>query len=152
MTINVEQSTHTLQITRVIAATPRQVFDAWTDPAILANWFAPESGFTTVVHEIDLRVGGRYRIEMISPVGVPHTAMGEYREVTPGVRLAFTWKWAERAEMEETIVTLDFLPHASETELVLTHSLFLSEDVRDHHQTGWSGCVARLVPLLERVV
>ena len=152
MTVNVAQSTHTLQISRVIPATPRQVFDAWTDPAILANWFAPERSFTTIVHEIDLRVGGRYRIEMLSPDGVPHTAIGVYRDITPGTRLSFTWKWAERAEMEETLVTLDFLPHGADTELVLRHSLFLSADARDHHEKGWNGCIARLLDLRERAV
>lgn len=152
MTVNVGQPTHTLQISRVIPATPRQVFDAWTDAAILANWLAPERGFTTIVHELELRVGGRYRIEMRSPAGEPNTAIGVYREIVPGSRLSFTWKWAERAEMEDTLVTLDFMPHGADTELVLTHALFRSADARDHHEKGWNGCIARLLELQERAV
>lgn len=150
MTTNVLPSEHTLLIKRVIAATPRQVFDAWTDPGILANWFAPAANFRTIVHELDVRVGGRYRIEMLNPDGTPHTAIGEYREIIPGERLAFTWKWAEQAAMEDTLVTLEFLSRGTDTELVLSHSLFLTDDARDHHGKGWDGCVARLAALFDR--
>lgn len=145
----VEPSTYTLQIKRIISASPQRVFEAWTDPHVLTDWFAPDKAFTTIVHTVDLQVGGRYRIEMVDPSGKSHTAIGEYREVTPGVRLAFTWKWAEQAEMENTLVTLDFLSQGTSTELVLTHSLFVTTDGRDHHSKGWNGCLSRLAALVE---
>jgi uncharacterized protein YndB with AHSA1/START domain len=152
MTPNVAQAAHTLCITRVIAATPRDVFDAWTDPGLLANWFAPAPGFTTTVHAIDVRVGGSYRIEMLGPDGTKHTAIGEYRDVVPGARLVITWRWAERTDMQDTLVTLEFRPRGNATELVLTHSLFVAEDDRDHHEKGWCGCITQLEALLGRAV
>ncbi len=144
MQTNVEQSAYTLQITRVIPATPQRVFEAWTDPLVLADWFAPEDQFTTIVHALELRIGGRYRIEMVHPTGKPHTAIGVYREIVPGARLAFTWKWEENPAMDDTLVTLEFRPRGEETELVLTHSLFLTADTRDHHSKGWNGMMPRL--------
>lgn len=149
MQTNLQQSTYTLQIKRVIRAKPQRVFEAWTDPAVLAGWFAPEDQFTTIVHAVDLRVGGRYRIEMVHPSGKPHTAIGVYREIVPGARLAFTWKWEENAAMDDTLVTLEFLPHGEETELVLTHSLFLTAETRDRHSKGWNGMMPRLVTCMQ---
>jgi uncharacterized protein YndB with AHSA1/START domain len=145
----VEQSTYTLQITRVIPAAPQRVFEAWTDPRVLVDWFAPADQFTTIVHAVELRIGGRYRIEMVDPSGKPHTAIGVYKEIVPGERLAFTWKWEENPAMDDTLVTLDFLPHGEETELVLTHSLFLTAETRDHHGKGWNGMMPRLATLMQ---
>lgn len=80
----------TLQIKRTFAAPREKVFQAWTDPAALKRWFGPSDDFSTPVAEVDLRVGGRYRIHMKSPDGQPHTVHGVYREVTPPAKLVFT--------------------------------------------------------------
>ena len=53
-----------LRVTRTFAAPREKVFRAWTDPQALKTWFAPSDKFATRIPELDLRVGGRYRIEM----------------------------------------------------------------------------------------
>jgi uncharacterized protein YndB with AHSA1/START domain len=97
-----------------------------------------------VVHELDLRVGGADRIEMRDPGGAVHTATGTYRELRAPNRIAFTWRWAERADMKDTLVTIDLTARDGATELVLVHSQFESQDDRDHHEQGWQGCLERL--------
>src|ERR1700737_488796 len=57
-----------LRLERLIPAPPEDVFDAWTEPQILAQWWGPE-GFTTPSPQVDLRVGGSYRTVMIAADG-----------------------------------------------------------------------------------
>jgi uncharacterized protein YndB with AHSA1/START domain len=139
----VDSASHSLQVKRHVHASPTRVYRAWTDEAQLARWFAPSADFETVVHEMDVRSGGTYRIEMRHPDGSSHVAVGEYRELQAPTRLTFTWRW-EGAPMADTLVTVEFLSKAGGTEVVLTHTLFQSEDQRDEHTKGWTGCLTRL--------
>ncbi len=133
-----------LRLERLIAAPPAKVFAAWTTPEVMKNWLAPSPEFQTFVHAIEVRVGGRYRIEMRDPGGAPHTATGVYRIVDPPRKLAFTWRWEEKAEMPDTLVTLTFAPEGDGTRLVLVHENFADEADRDSHDKGWTGCLDRL--------
>jgi uncharacterized protein YndB with AHSA1/START domain len=99
--------------------------------------------------EVDLRVGGKYRIEMLSPEGIRHTAVGRYREIAVPEKLIFTWFWENRPEEGETLVTIEFYEQGNSTEVVLTHELFQNEAVRDDHNKGWSGALGQLTKFLE---
>jgi uncharacterized protein YndB with AHSA1/START domain len=57
-----------MTLTRTFAATPAQVWAAWTDPAILPRWFGP-AGFTCTTHDIDIREGGQWRFDMVGAMG-----------------------------------------------------------------------------------
>ena len=94
-----------LTLTRVIRADREAVFRAWTEPDQMRKWFCPEGG-TVDAAESDLEVGGRYKVAMRMPTGV-HVATGEYREIVPPSRLAFTWRWegGEGVKEGETVVT-----------------------------------------------
>ena len=70
-----------LRLTRLIQADPAKVFEAWTVPQQLNQWSAPEP--MGVEAEVDLRVGGRYRLLMKGSDGGVFTAVGEYREIDP---------------------------------------------------------------------
>jgi uncharacterized protein YndB with AHSA1/START domain len=133
-----------LEVRRTIPASRERVFTAWTEAAAVSRWFAPTDDYTTLVHELDVRVGGRYRIEMRHKGGARHIAVGAYREIAPPERLAFTWRW-EGQEMPETLVSLRFLDRGAETEVVLTHTGLPSAESRAKHQEGWFGCLDRLV-------
>jgi uncharacterized protein YndB with AHSA1/START domain len=125
------------------------VFDAWTDPALLRRWWAALAGWETSAAEVDLRPGGRYLLSMRDPEsGAVHTVAGEYVEVVRPERLAYTWTWAgEPREMrgsEDTLVQVDFAEDGDGTEVVLVHSRFAGEHIRDLHGEGWAGCLANL--------
>ena len=95
------------------------------------------------MHELDLLTGGAYRIEMKDPDGSNHVAIGEYRELESPTRLAFTWRW-EGSPMTDTLVTIELTPKDGGREIVLTHTLFQSEEEREGHLEGWNGCLAQL--------
>ena len=138
-----------LQLTRVLPASPAAVFAAWTDPEAMKRWMCP--GATTVsVAELDVRVGGRYRIVMRTPSGeLEH--VGEYREVDPPHRLAFTWISAG-TKQQETLVTLDVRSQGEATELVLTHERFPDAESRAKHEAGWGAILDSLDQHLQAAV
>ena len=72
-----------LEITRFISAPPARVYDAWTDPARLKQWFGPENVRTRNI-TAEVRVGGKYRWDVITQDGEDLAAFGEYRELVPG--------------------------------------------------------------------
>lgn len=141
-----------LQLSRTFPVPREKVFRAWTDPKELMRWFAPSDDFTTPLVETDLRVGGKYRIQMKSPDGELHTVIGTYREVVVPEKLVFTWAWEGSVtcggsgpdESRETLVTVQFHQRGTATEITLTHEFFQSSEERDKHNQGWSGCLDRL--------
>lgn len=80
-----------LVLTRVLDAPPRLVFQAWTDPRRLAQWWGPK-GFTNPVCEVDPRPDGAIRILMTAPDGTEYPMDGVFREIVEPTRLSFTCK------------------------------------------------------------
>lgn len=149
ITSDTGRATHALRIERLLAAPPDAVFAAWTRPDELRQWSAP-SPLHVSVAEVDLRVGGRYRIAMEAPDGAVHVAIGEYREIVPGKRLAYTWRWESWREGHgDSLVTVEFRPQGGGTALVLTHTALPDENAVAQHTTGWEGCLANLGPHLD---
>ena len=130
-----------LSITRRFAAPREAVFNAWTDPGELAQWFGP-AGATAQDVEIDLRPGGHYRMTLIESNGV-HPLSGVYSEVKSPERLVFSWVWGH-GELTgvEMQVTLDFEETKDGgTLLTLTHERLPTPLAREHHEQGWVGCL-----------
>jgi len=146
------QAATSLRLTRVVKGEPARVFRAWTEPDQLVEWACPE-GLSVANAEVDLRVGGRYRIVMKAPDGAVHTAVGVYREIERPVRLVYTWMWEdtldEGMQIGETVVTVEFRGRGDGTsEVVLVHEGFPGAEARDNHETGWTSCVNRLEAFL----
>lgn len=135
-----------LRVSRVIKASPEEVFAAWTQPEHLKRWSCPE-GMEVGDAQVDLTVGGRYLIRMESPQGKVHTAVGVYREIERPSRLVYTWDWEEES-IGETIVTVEFNDLDGSTEVVLTHELFPNAEAKVGHEEGWTSCLGRLDKLL----
>jgi len=128
-----------LTITRRLLASPQKIYAAWTDPQNLIRWFAAAQAKRDSIHaDLDVRVGGRYRINFTDEKsGEYHEAGGVYREVVPNAKLAFTWAWHSTPE-RESLVTIEFRPDASGTLMIFTHAQFANETARDNHERGWS--------------
>jgi uncharacterized protein YndB with AHSA1/START domain len=138
----------TLRLTRRFAAPREKVFQAWTTPEALKQWWGPP-GHATPSAEVELRPGGRYRFGMRRlPDGPLFYLSGTYREVRPPERLVYTWRWEAEPEYGETLVTVEFRDRGGSTEVVLTHELFPTPPMRDQHQRGWVGCLDRLADAL----
>ena len=116
------------------------------------QWFAPADTFTTSLAEVNLLVGGLYRIQIKDPSGAIHTVGGVYQEIQRPTRLVFTWAWEEAGDcgggtddpITETLVTVEFHQVETGTELILTHEQLPTEEAREKHQEGWSGCLTQL--------
>ena len=135
-----------LEMRRPIRTSREKLFDAWTNPAQLKKWFAVAEGFTTPIAEVDLKVGGRYRLGMKAPGDNPLLIVGGvYREIVHPARLVFTWQW-ESADLNEpeTLVTVEFHEHEGVTDVRLKHELFTEVALRDKHGEGWAGCLNHL--------
>ncbi len=137
----------TLQLKRTFQAPRERVYRAWTDPEEMKNWAAPSEDYE-VAAEVDLRVGGKYRIQMTHRDGAVHTAYGEYREVSAPEKLVYTWSW-EDGFAKDTLVTVEFRDLGSATKLILTHERFPDAESRGKHSEGWSGCLGRLEELVQ---
>ena len=129
--------TSELRLSRSLPGPAERVWQAFTDTAALASWLWPERFATTA--ELDLRVGGRYRIE--GP-GAGMAVAGEYVAVEPPHRLVFTWRW--EGEPDETLVTVELTSTGTGTELLLVHERFTDDVQREEHARGWSDCLDRL--------
>lgn len=144
-----------LRLSRTFNVSRQKVFEAWTRPDNLRRWWGVAEGYTTPIAEVDLRVGGRYRLGMKAPGdGDLMVVGGVFKEVNPPSKLVYTWAW-ENTDPEgpgaipETLVTLEFNEKGDATELVLTHEMFPDEESCRMHQMGWSGMLERLGPALE---
>ena len=102
--------------------------------------------------EVDLRVGGKYRIGFESPEGKLDTVAGEFQQIMPNERLVYSWIWEEPHEYAgvETQVTVEFNSQDTGTELILTHRRFAATDMRDDHNMGWSGALNQLVDFVKK--
>ena len=132
----------TLVVRRTIAATPERLFAAWTDSAELQRWWGPD-GVTCIGSEIDLRVGGRYRIGNRLPDGSTLWIVGTFEAIERPHRLTYTWR-VEGGSTERERVTVDFAGRGSSTEVTVTHERISSETARQQHELGWTGCLAGL--------
>jgi uncharacterized protein YndB with AHSA1/START domain len=142
--MTVQPGEMTLHMTRVLGAPRSLVFRACTEPDQLARWWGPR-GFTAPSVEIDLRVGGLYRIAMQPPAGEVFYLSGEFREVNPPFRLAYTFRWQPPdVDDVETVVTLVLRELGERTEVEITHGIFATEQRRALHEAGWTEALDRL--------
>ena len=139
----------TLFITQTFAVPRKRVFDAWTKPEVISQWFAAGPDMVPTIAEIDLRVGGKYRIGMKNKEkNVEHIATGVYREIVPNERVAFTWSWEGNSGEPESFVSVELIERGSSTEMRLTHSRFADKKTRDDHNQGWVACFGELEKVL----
>ena len=138
----------TLGMKRVLPVPRSLVFKALTEPDELAKWWGP-SGFTSPSVKLDLRVGGSYRIAMQPPEGDLFYLSGEFSEVDPPARLAYTFRWEDPdPDDQETLVALSLGDLGESTELVLDQGPLATEPRRALHNEGWTDALDRLQELL----
>lgn len=137
-----DRADYTLVITRVFNAPRDLVWQVWTDPAHIAQWWGPR-GFTTRVDEMDLRPGGQSRYVMVGPDGTEYPAKGVFKEVMPLERIVSTDEFDEGYEAladvdlpQDMVMTTRFedLGHQTKLTLEILHPTL--EDQRKHEAMG----------------
>ena len=135
-----------LVIERVFDAPRELVFEAWTRPEHIVNWWGPDS-FTLPHCELDFRVGGAFRFNMRAPDGSDHWVSGRYQEIAPPEVIAFTWV---REDFEpgkvwcRTSVRVTIADEGGKTLFRLRQSLFETPAYCEEHRGGWSQTLGRL--------
>ncbi len=142
------QPENSLQLNRTFAAPRDRVFRAWTDDREFAQWFHPTADYKTVITRLDLRVGGKYSVEMHHKGGNIHRISGAYEEIQPPEKLSFTWRLQEDETATESLVTVIFKDLGGSTEVSLTHKNLLNAESREKHNQGWIGCLGQLEAFL----
>jgi uncharacterized protein YndB with AHSA1/START domain len=115
-------------ISRVLDAPRTLVFDVWTDPKHVGEWYGPR-GFTTTTHTMDVRAGGVWTFVMHGPDGVDYQNRIVFIEVVRPERLVYSHGGGE-GEPGRFHVTLTFDEHNGKT-LLTMRSLFESAAARD---------------------
>lgn len=140
-------STHELHLTRIVPAPVEEVYRAWTDPAVLARWWGRADQVVRRA-DADPRPGGAYRFEVATATGAIYVVAGEYTDVDPPHRLAFTWRFETGGPgPEESHVVVELRPVGEHTELVLTHGGFPDAAAASPYGSGWEDSLAKLVVL-----
>ncbi|HEY2120528.1 MAG TPA: SRPBCC domain-containing protein [Candidatus Acidoferrum sp.] len=143
-----------LVLTREFPARREVVFKAWTDPKQMAKWWVPR-GFTNPLCELDVRPGGKIRIDMHAPFGTVYPMTGEFNEVVPPERLVFTC-WAQFDECGnaqlETVNTVMFAEHNGRTKITLharvSKATAASAMAVAGMEQGWTESLVRLEELV----
>jgi uncharacterized protein YndB with AHSA1/START domain len=147
-----------LVIERILAAPPERVFDAFTDPDQLTKWWWP-NGFTCPAAEVDLRVGGTYRIAMQWPDSIPgearfsHYMGGEYFEIDRPRRLVMSGRAVndEQGELFATLIEITLEPRDGGTALTVRQSYFEPlppAEAMSGAEQGWSEQLDKLERML----
>jgi len=143
------KSERELVVTRTFNAPARIVFEAWTKPELFKRWWVPKSaGVFLLSCEMDVRVGGRYRLTFRSDGPEPVAFFGTYTEVAPHARLAWT---NEEGGDGGGVTTVTFEEKEGKTLLVM-HELHPSKEALDAALGSYDGMPETLDQLDEVLV
>ena len=121
------KSERELVVTRTFSAPARVVFEAWTRPELFKRWWVPKScGVSLLSCELDVRVGGRYRL-VFSHDASTMEFFGRYLEVTPHSRLVWT---NDEGDDGGAVTTVTFEEEGAKT-LLVVHDLYPSKEALD---------------------
>src|SRR5882672_9229618 len=124
-----------LVVTRTFDAPARIVFETWTRPELFMRWWAPKSaGVPLLSCEMDVRVGGSYRLEFGHDASNSMAFFGRYIEATPHSRLV----WTNEEDDDAPVTTVTFEEQGGKTLLVL-HELYPSKEALDAAIAGMEG-------------
>jgi uncharacterized protein YndB with AHSA1/START domain len=145
-----------LILTRIIAAPPEKVFQAWTDPVLLKQWFTPPP-WTTPAAEMDVRPGGSSLIVMRGPNGTEVPNRGVYLEVVENERLVFTNAYTEAWEPSDkpfmtVILTFEDEDVGTKYTALVRHWTIADREAHEKmgFHTGWPIATEQLAALVEK--
>lgn len=132
-----------IQIKRLIPAPRKRVFELWTRPDEIKKWWILD-GYSTASVEMDLRIGGSYRIGMKPEEGPTIYISGIFNEVDGRDKIVYTWTSEEVEDLiKDTRVSVEFRDQGASTEIILTHE-FLRTQLQDSYKKGWIELIEHL--------
>lgn len=142
-------ATGTVHLHRVLRATPERVYRAFLDPAAMTKWLPP-NGFTGTVHELEAKVGGRYRMSFTNfTTGASQSFGGEYLELVPGTRIRHTDTFDNAQLPGEMITTITLKQVSVGTELTVVQEGIPEMIPTEACYLGWQESLMLLAQLVE---
>jgi uncharacterized protein YndB with AHSA1/START domain len=143
------KSERELVVARTFNGPARIVFEAWTKPELLKQWWAPKStGLSLLSCEMDVRVGGRYRFVFGHDASKPMAFFGRYIEVTPHSRLVWT---SDEGDDGEAVTTATFEEKGGKTLLVVSE-IYPSKEALDGALAGMEGGMRETLDQLDELL
>ena len=141
------KSEREIVVTRTVNGPARLVFEAWTTPELFRQWWVPKSmGMSLLSCEMDVRVGGQYRLVFAGHPD-PMAFFGTYKEVVPHARLA----WTNEESAEGSVTTVTFEEKSGKTLLVM-HELYPSKEALDAAGTGAADAMVETFAQLDELL
>lgn len=145
-------STNTLKLHRVLRAPPERIYRAFLDADAMAKWLPPH-GFTGKVHELNAKVGGRYRMSFTNfSTGQSHAFGGEFLELVPNERIRHTDKFDDPNLPGEMRATVSLKKVSYGTELEVVQEGIPAAIPVEACYLGWQESLALLAQLVEAAV
>jgi uncharacterized protein YndB with AHSA1/START domain len=142
-------STNTVRLHRVLRAKPERIYKAFLDADAMAKWLPPY-GFTCKVHQMDARVGGKFRMSFTNfGTGHGHSFGGEYLELVPGERIRYTDKFDDPNLPGEMVTTVTLKAVSCGTELNVVQEGIPAVIPAEMCYLGWQESLAQLATLVE---
>ena len=141
--------TNTVRLHRVLRTKPERVYRAFLDADAMVKWLPP-NGFTGKVHELDARVGGRYRMSFTNfTTGSSHSFGGEYLELVPNQRIRHTDKFDDPNLPGEMSTTITLKQVSVGTELNVVQEGIPDAIPAEACYLGWQESLTLLAQLVE---
>jgi uncharacterized protein YndB with AHSA1/START domain len=141
--------TGTVRLHRVLRAPPERVYKAFTDQGALERWLPPY-GFTGTIHEIDIRVGGGYRMSFTNfGSGSSHSFKVEYVELVPNERIRHTDRFDDKNLPGEMMVLIDLKTVICGTDICIVQEGIPSLIPVEMCYLGWQESLDQLARLVE---
>jgi len=142
-------STNSVKLHRVFTAEPEKVFRAFINPDAMASWLPPY-GFVCKVHEMDARVGGKYKMSFTNfTTGNSHSFGGEYLEIIPNSLLKYTDQFDDPNMPGNMITTIELKKVMCGTELIAIQEGIPEMIPAEMCYLGWQESLEKLKKLVE---
>lgn len=135
-------------IERLLNAPVGLVWRIWTKPEFIQQWFGSDPEGAVLSVDMDLIIGGKYRVAFKDSDGTSHAAFGEYLEIIEESKLRYTWEW-ESEPRHVTELSVEFEPKGQQTQLTLTHANLNPHSLHGYRD-GWNSTLDKIVEKIIR--
>jgi uncharacterized protein YndB with AHSA1/START domain len=144
-----KETGNTVRLHRVFAAKPERIYRAFTDADAMARWLPP-NGFTAKVHQMDAKVGGKFKMSFTNfTTGNGHSFGGEYLELVPNERIRYTDKFDDPNLAGDIVVTVNLKKVSVGTEINIEQTNLPSVIPLEACYLGWQQSLNHLATLVE---
>jgi uncharacterized protein YndB with AHSA1/START domain len=142
-------TTHTINLHRILKATPERIYRAFLDADAITKWLPP-NGFTCRVHHLEAKVGGTFRMSFTNfTTGKSHSFGGEYLELTPHEKICYTDKFDDPNLPGEIKVSITIAKLSLGSEIKIIQSGIPSVIPAEACYLGWQESLILLAKLVE---